>query len=276
MPENNEKKSRFNLGLNAKIILIFILFSLLPIAIVGFVSVSRTSKELTEEATTRLESFSKSEAEKINLSLSKISSSSKNLADFAAGVYNHPELFYRPDYWSSDSLFKGPQGQYGNSAGETTSVIVFNWNPLDEQVKRDLTLASALDFVFPSVKEENPNIDNLYIIGDYYGWYRFYPNSDPNPDNPGGFAMDVLPADLNEDGVDPVFWTDLDEIHNPEKITKWTPPYVDVTGHGLMVSALSPVYQAGKMTAITGVDITLEDINNRILNIKLWKTATLL
>lgn len=273
MPENKKKKLRFNLGLNAKLVLIFILFSLLPIAIVGFVSVSRTSEELTKEATTRLKSFSKSEAEKINLSLSKIGASSKNLAEFATNVYDHPAFFYHSDYWSTDSLFEGPQGQYGNLANETTSIIVFNWYPLDEQVKRDLTLASALDFVFPSVKEENPNIDNLYIIGGHYGWYRLYPNSDPDLASPGGFAMDILPANLNESGVDPVFWDDLDETHNPEKKTKWTPPYVDVTGHGLMISALSPVYQADKMTAITGVDITLEDITNRILDIKLWKTG---
>ncbi|MBU4370192.1 PAS domain S-box protein, partial [Patescibacteria group bacterium] len=138
---------------------------------------------------------------------------------------------------------------------------------------RNLTFSAALDFVFPSIKSENPNIGNIYIIGDEYGWYRLYPNSDPDPEKRGGFVMDVLPADLNKEGVDPVFWDNLDEFHNPDKKAKWTPPYVDVTGQGLMVSVLAPVYQNNKMIAVAGMDVSLEDISNRILDIKLWETG---
>ncbi len=269
----DKSKSRKGLGLNTKLVLIFILLSLLPISLIGFVSVSRTTQELKNEAINLSRSLSRDEAEKINLVLSKISSSSKNLADYATQVYNNPELFYQPDYWSTDHLFKGEEGQYGNEADETTSVIVFNWHPLDEPARHDLTLSAALDFIFPSVKRENTNIDNLYIIGGKFGWYRLYPNSDPKPEKRGGFAIDVLPPDLNKEGVDPVFWDNLNEVNNPNRLTKWSPPYVDVTGHGLMVSALAPVYRDGEMIAITGIDITLEDITNQILDIKLWKTG---
>ncbi|MDD5625856.1 MAG: ATP-binding protein [Patescibacteria group bacterium] len=266
-------KKKFKFGLNIKLILIFTLFALLPITLIGFISISKTTTELENEATNRLKSLSQSEADKINLSLSKVSSASKNLADFATNVFNNPDLFYHPDYWSADSLFRGPEGQYGNSADEVSSVIVFNWCPLDDQVKNDLNLSSALDFIFPTIKNENPNTDNIYIIGNKYCWYRLYPNSDPKPDNQGGFAMDVLSADANKDGVAAPFWDDLIETNNPNKLVKWTPPYVDVTGHGLMISALAPVYQNDKMKMLTGVDLTLEDITNRILDIKLWKTG---
>ena len=272
-PDLRKSKLKKTLGINTKLFLIFVLASLLPISAIGLVVVSRTTQELKSEAINLSRSISHDEAEKINLVLSKISSSSKNLADFATNTYNHPELFYHPDYWSTDHLFRGAEGQYGNTADEVSSVIVFNWYKLDDSAKRDLTLSAALDFVFPSIKAENPDIDNLYIIGGQYGWYRLYPNSDPDPDKKGGFAMDVLPADLNREGVDPVFWDNLDKVGNPERKAKWTPPYVDVTGHGLMVSALSPVYQDDKMIAIAGIDISLEDITNRILDIKLWKTG---
>jgi len=267
-----KNKLKKGLGLNVKLTLIFLFFILCPI-LLNFFSVSRTIEELKKEAITYLESLSHDEAEKIDLVLSKVGSSSKNLADYATEVYNNSSIFYHPDYWSIKHLFKGAQGQYGNEAKETSSVIVFNWYELNDTTKHDLELSSALDFVFPSIKKENPNVDNLYIIGGNYGWYRLYPNSDPKPNQKGSFAMDVLPADLNKEGVDPVFWDDLNEIHNPGRLTKWSPPYVDVTGHGLMVSALSPVYRNNKMEAITGIDMTLEDITTRILDIKLWETG---
>ncbi|MDA2922837.1 ATP-binding protein [Patescibacteria group bacterium AH-259-L07] len=268
------KKSSRMIGLNIKLLIIFVLLSILPISIIGFVSVSRTTNELQREAVTRLKNFSQDEAEKINLVLSKISSSSKNLADYATHAYNNTDLFYSPEYWTSDEkLFQGSEGQYGNDADDTSSVIVFNWFNLNENVKRDLDLSANLDFIFPSIKAENKNIDNLYIIGGNYGWYRLYPNADPDPSRRGGFAIDVLPADLNAEGVDPVFWDNLNEINNSDKYAQWTPPYVDVTGHGLMVSSLAPVYTGEKMTAITGIDFKLEDITNRVLDIKLWKTG---
>ena len=271
-PDLKKNKLKKGLGLNVKLALIFLFFVLCPI-LLNFFSVSRTIEELKKEAITYLESLSQDEAEKIDLVLSKVGSSSKNLADYATEVYSNPLLFYHPDYWSIENLFQGPEGQYGNEANETSSVIVFNWYELNDLTKHDLELSSALDFVFPSIKKENSNIDNLYIIGGNYGWYRLYPNSDPNPNQKGSFAMDVLPADLNKEGVDPVFWGNLNEIYNPGRLTKWSPPYVDVTGHGLMVSALSPVYRDNKMEAITGIDMTLEDITTRILDIKLWETG---
>lgn len=268
------KKSQRTVGLTIKLLIIFVLLSLVPISIIGLVSVSRAMNELRREAVTRLKNFSQDEAEKINLVLSKISSSSKNLADYSTNIYNNQDLFYRPQYWSSDKkLFQGSKGQYGNEAGDISSVIVFNWFDLTEGVKRDIDLSSNLDFIFPSIESENENIDNIYIIGGNYGWYRLYPNFDPDPEKRGGFAMDVLPADLNAEGVDPVFWDNLDEINNINKYAQWTPPYVDVTGHGLMVSSLAPVYTGEKMTAITGIDFKLEDITNRILDIKLWQTG---
>lgn len=268
------KKPARMMGLNTKLLIIFVLLSLLPISIIGLVSVSRTTNELQREATTRLKNFSQDEAEKINLVLSKISSSSKNLADYATNVYNNQHLFYRPQYWSSDQkLFQGSEGQYGNDSDDISSVIVFDWFNFNEDAKYDLDLSANLDFMFPSIKAENKNIDNLYIIGGNYGWYRLYPNSDPDPSSRGGFAMDVLPANLNEGGVDPIFWDNLNEINNPDKHAQWTPPYVDVTGHGLMVSSLTPVYTEGTMTAITGIDFKLDDITNQVLDIKLWKTG---
>jgi len=260
-------------GLNTKLVLIFILLSVLPVSAVGYISVSRTVEKLKEEAVEKLETFSRSESEKINLILSKIAATNKDLAELATNIYNNPDSFYHPERWSAESLFRGSQGQYGNSAEDPSSVIVFNWYPFNEETKKRLTLISSLDFVFPSIYKQNPNIKTIYIVGPKYGWYWLYPNSDPKPGTRGGFAMDSLPPDLNKDGVAPVFWDDLDEIHNPDRLAQWTPPYVDATGKGLMVSSLAPVYEKAKMVGLTGVDIALEDITTRILGVKLWKTG---
>ena len=264
------KKIKF--GFNKKIILIFLLLSILPISIIGFVSVSYTTKALEKEAFERFDSYH-IEAKRIDAVLSKVKSSTKNLADFATNVYNNQAMFYRPDQWSTDNLFQGKDGQYGNSANEQSSVIVFNWVDFNDEIKKNLTLSSNLDFIFPSIKQENKNIDSLYIIGDNYSWYRLYPNYDAVPEKQGGVAIDVLPADLNKDGIDPIFWDNLDKKLNPGKQAKWSPPYLDVSGHGLVTSVLAPVYKDDKMIAVTGMDMKLSNITNRIIDIKLWETG---
>ncbi|WP_051378405.1 PAS domain S-box protein [Derxia gummosa] len=44
---------------------------------------------------------------------------------------------------------------------------------------------------------------------------------------------------------------------DPERVARWTEPYVDAGGSGLMVSHTAPVYADGSFVAMTGLDVNL-------------------
>jgi len=53
----------------------------------------------------------------------------------------------------------------------------------------------------------------------------------------------------------------------------WTDVYVDAGGLGLMVTASKPVYVNGELIGVVATDITIETINEEIINLEIGKTG---
>ena len=64
------------------------------------------------------------------------------------------------------------------------------------------------------------------------------------------------------------FYYEADFIHNPEKKVVWTDAYLDPAGHGWMTSAIAPVYKKNFLEGVVGLDVTIDNIVNQVLNIK--------
>jgi signal transduction histidine kinase/DNA-binding response OmpR family regulator len=94
------------------------------------------------------------------------------------------------------------------------------------------------------------------------------------------------------DGTNPVSM--IGPQHNPQREMRWTPPYLDATGKGMMVSLLAPVYLGKDYVGAVGADVTLAildavlgkfslpigraivvDVNGQILADSAGKTSTL-
>lgn len=124
---------------------------------------------------------------------------------------------------------------------------------------------AALDPVMIDMQNSDSSIasiyfnthDNYNIIYPYIEVLRQYP------------AKMILPT-YN-------FYYEADAAHNPGRRPVWTDAYIDPAGHGWMVASIAPVWNGGKLEGVVGIDLTLETIINRLLNLRLpWGAYALL
>jgi PAS domain S-box-containing protein len=62
------------------------------------------------------------------------------------------------------------------------------------------------------------------------------------------------------------FYYEADSDHNPERLVQWTDIYLDPAGHGWMASCIAPVYDEDFLQGVVGIDITVGDITEQVLN----------
>lgn len=74
---------------------------------------------------------------------------------------------------------------------------------------------------------------------------------------------------LNPDLIIPKynFYYEANEENNPTKETKWTDVYLDPAGNGWMMSSIAPVYKDDFLEGVVGVDVTIDTITDRILDL---------
>jgi GAF domain-containing protein len=95
------------------------------------------------------------------------------------------------------------------------------------------------------------------------GSTTYYPNI--------GLAT-LVPGDF--DILSQPFFTVADPQNNPERIPRWTKPYQDPAGTGLIVTSSAPVYNAdGIFKGVIGIDMQLARISENISQIEIGKTG---
>ncbi len=68
------------------------------------------------------------------------------------------------------------------------------------------------------------------------------------------------------------FYYEADQEHNPSRETKWTDVYLDPAGNGWMASSIAPVYKEDFLEGVVGIDVTLDTIRERILDLDIpWE-----
>lgn len=73
------------------------------------------------------------------------------------------------------------------------------------------------------------------------------------------------------------FYYEADAKHNPSRGAVWTDAYIDPAGHGWLVSSLAPVWRGNQLEGVVGIDIKLETIVERLLELDLpWKGYAML
>lgn len=186
-----------------------------------------------------------------------------SLADYRAQLENQSPLLGQGLYWDShEQLFLLPDGQYGNSFTEPASVFVPSTVPLDEALLAELNTSAYLDFSAPDILKNEPEIVAVYYISEL-GATTYYPNIN--------LALEV-PADF--DPTAQPFYTIAAPQNNPERLPRWTEPYQDPAGTGLIVTAAAPVYNAnGVFKGVAGMDLQLARISENISAIKIGSTG---
>ena len=202
------------------------------------------------------------EATKANEQFEDISEETMALAQNWVSLQGQADALNRAPYWdASQSLFQLDGGQFGNRTSDTSSVFVPVGTSIDDDLIANLNVSAYLDFSAPTILAEHPSLLALYAI-DTRGITRYYPNIE---------LASVVPPDFDTTGR-PYFLV-ASPLFNPQRLPRWTIPYVDATGGGLVVTVAAPVYEGNEFIGVIAADMQLTQITQQISSIKVGKTG---
>ncbi|GAB4213459.1 MAG: hypothetical protein OHK0022_50650 [Roseiflexaceae bacterium] len=162
-----------------------------------------------------------------------------------------------PPVAQDQQLARQPAGYYADNRPDRRSDTFLPGDvPIDAQVQRSLRESAALDSLFPGILRENADVVAAYFI-DPRGFSRYYPVID----------LAALVADDPNPATLPFFTIGTPEA-DPSRSTVWTAPYIDPAGQGLLVTAVTPVYEGNTFLGVLNIDLSLQRLISRLESFK--------
>lgn len=258
-------KVKLKLRINTKILIILLGLSLIPFILFGYISlhdmknlghyvleknislgesaVNDSKKALIDGAEKILLRLAMDQAAISNAIFEKTMAETNIMADFAATLWSNPSSIKYKRVYSQEE-----------KSGDiyTASVYKLAPNVCLEAVRKELNLFSNMADIFIPVCANDPNLASVYI-GTESGIFMEYP-----------WSSEIEPS------YDPRKREWYQRAVKTGKIG-WTELYVDVSGL-LMVTCYKPVYgPEGKIVGVVAADVTLNAINEKIINTQVSK-----
>lgn len=203
-----------------------------------------------------------SESNSANQSFKDIADETMSLAQYWSNLETQYAGLSQGMYWdASTSLIQLEAGHYGNSANDISSIYVPAKLTLTDNLLASLNTSAYLDFYAPEILEANPAVLAVYGI-DTRGVTRYYPNIE---------LATLLPPDF--DPTTRPYYEITAPLFNPQKTARWSIPYVDAAGGGLVVTVASPVYYGEEFGGIVAADMKLAAITQQIEEIQIGQTG---
>ena len=203
-----------------------------------------------------------SQANQANQTFEDIEEEVASLAQNWTLLRSQTAILGQETYWDAESnLMRLEGGQHGNSTSDASSVFVPVGTRLDAALFRDLSVSAYLDFYAPAVLETHPSLLAIYAI-DLRGVTRYYPNIN---------LASLLPPDF--DATQRPYFTITSPLFDPQRMPRWTIPYLDATGGGLVVTVAAPVYDDDRFVGVVAADMQLAQITQRVNAIQVGESG---
>jgi sigma-B regulation protein RsbU (phosphoserine phosphatase) len=257
-----EKRTLWSrLGVTAKILIVFLTLSIASLVITGSIALITISgvgdyalesgvslgNRAVNDSTTALENdaeeyllrMATDQAAISNTLFERVEAETSIMAQFASTLVNDPSSYtHKPLYAQNET----PEDVYARSAYALAPDVDV------AAVSEELNVSSCMDDIFIPIYAADPHLTWVYI-GTESGILRMYPwysELDPSFDHRvrGWYIKAKETGDMS-----------------------WSDPYIDVFGHGLMVTCSKPVYNSNDdLVWVIGADVTIETINQDIIN----------
>ncbi|MCJ7435209.1 MAG: GAF domain-containing protein [Anaerolineales bacterium] len=223
---------------------------------------NRLEKSVGQQAEEQLASIVAARAEQINNEFSDTADDIVNLANYRVALEKQSAELGLGAYWDAHTkLFQLPAGQYGNSASDMASVFIPSNVVVDEALLANLNTTAYLDFSAPDILKAHDSVIAVYFI-DTTGATTHYPNTD---------LANILPPDF--DATSQIFFKTATPLFDPQRTPRWTFPYQDPTGTGLVVTVSVPVYISDQFKGVIAADLKLDRISAQVEKITVGQTG---
>ncbi|HUG33451.1 MAG TPA: cache domain-containing protein, partial [Anaerolineales bacterium] len=262
-----------NFSLRAKIVIGILVTGGVALAAITYIAIVNTLG-VTNSLSNRLETSVSllaeeqlintvfTEADLANQSFGNIAEEVTGLAAYWSNLRERGIALGEGSYWDArTSLVQLEAGHYGNSPDDVSSVYVPARVSIDDQLVATLNESAHLDFYAPEVLETHSSILAVYGI-DPKGATRYYPNIN---------LASLLPPDF--DPTTRPYYEITSPLFNPQRIARWSIPYVDAAGGGLVVTVAAPVYFGDEFGGVVAADMRLATITGQIEQIRIGQTG---
>jgi len=263
----------FTLDIRTKIVMGIITTSGIALAVFIAFTLDQTDR-ITTNLSNRLDTSVKLLAEEqlinsVNTQATLANQSFDDVRQEVSSLAHHWELLQNEEqtlslgaYWDGrNELTQLAGGQYGNSTSDPSSIYVPAKLELNDPLFTDINTSAYLDFYAPETLRSHPSLLAVYAI-DTLGITRYYPNIDLAAILPPGFDATQRP-----------YFEITAPLFNPNRLAKWTIPYLDATGGGLVVTVASPVYVGDQFKGIFAADMQLKNVTSLIDTLKIGQTG---
>jgi GAF domain-containing protein/HAMP domain-containing protein len=262
-----------NFSLRLKIMLGILLTGSVALGILAFFAITRAGI-ITDSLSNRLDTSVSLlaeeqlvntaflEADRANQLFQRIETEVTNLAGYKVSLEQQKPTLSQGTYWdAAANLTRLEGGHYGNSAIDTSSVFVPVNTELSDAVLADLNTSAYMDFSAPSALQTNPAMLAIYYINPM-GVVRYYPNIE---------LASLRPPDF--DATSRPYYRITSPLFNPQRVARWTIPYVDEIGGGLVVTVASPLYIGDTFDGVVAADMQLARITEQVSSLKIGQTG---
>jgi len=223
---------------------------------------ARLEKSVNQQAEEQLASIVEAQAEQMNHEFSSAADDTVNLANYRVALEKQSAQLSSGAYWDARTrLFQLPAGQYGNSTSDIASVFIPSNVAVTENLLSNLNITAYLDFSAPNILKAHKTIVAIYFI-DTSGVTTYYPNIN---------LANIVPPDF--DVTSQIFFKLASPLFNPQGIPRWTIPYQDPAGTGLIVTVTTPVYISGQFKGVVAADLKLDSVSAQVDKIKIGQTG---
>ncbi len=202
-------------------------------------------KSLTRDGLTQV---TEREARLINHELERYAAATRTAAEYLGWQIANPVETLEPS-----TLVQVSSGHWIDPNPDRRSML---YVPRDRAARPsvfvDARASAVLDDLFPGIRSELEDAVGIYFVSPD-GLIRYHPPIDihllVDPD------FDVT--------VQPVYGLGTPTA-NPNRRTRWTSPYLDDAGNGLLVTAVTPVYAHGAFRGVLDIDVSLQRLATQL------------
>ena len=160
-----------------------------------------------------------------------------------------------------------PFNDYPEIHKELGDLQIDTSKPIYPEIYRDISAAISMMPEVIAVKTKGVNFVWSYYYDAKKRWevsYPFQTKEELFKTTKTKTMTDAMEAIFIADDTYPV--EAVSPERNPSRQNVWTQPYMDVTGGGLMVTLLAPVYLDNDYIGVVGTDITLKFLDKTLLD----------